>query len=113
MGKKIYELTMKQRMREIDIIPIPEVQSYHEAKSIQNPTIPNLTLQCFDQFSILSNRHDTPINMKVPANSPYYSAKKQRYTSENKAYFQQKDGSTTDMRTNIRRNKLTKKLTYI
>ena len=42
IGKRFYELTMKQRARRTDIILIPKVQDYHKAKSTQNPMTPKL-----------------------------------------------------------------------
>ena len=82
----------------MDTIPIPNVQDYHEAKSIQNPMTPKLfnapmlqpilyTIACLKP----SKRHNAPLSMKLPANSPYYTAEKQIETCfREQAYFQQK-----------------------
>ena len=37
IGEMFSEPTTAQRMRRIDTMLIPEVQDYHEAKSMQNP----------------------------------------------------------------------------
>ena len=64
------------------------------------------TLDQFNQFSIPSKRHDAPVSMKLPANSPYYPAEKQMKTHLRKqSALPAEDGSTTDLRTNIHRYK--------
>ena len=58
---------------------IPEVQDCHKVKSSQNPmTHKNLMLQCFNQFSTPVKKHDAPVSMKLPANSPYCPVEKHR-----------------------------------
>ena len=104
---------MKQKAREIDIISIPDVQDYHEAKSIQNPMTPK-HLNALMLQPILytrahpepSRRHDTPISTKLPSNSPYYPAEKQIKTHfKEQNVLPTEDGLTTDVRTNIHRYK--------
>ena len=71
----------------------------------------NLMLQCFNWFSIPLKRHDTPVNMKSPANSPYCPGGKQTQICFRKQnVLPAADGSTTDVRINISRYQLTKKL---
>ena len=113
IGKKFHEPAMKQKTREINIILIPDVQDYHEAKSIQNPMTPKLFNALMLQ-SILytiahlrpSKRCDAPVSIELPSNSPYYPAGKQIKTcfrEQNK--LSAEDGWTTDVRTNIHRYK--------
>ena len=71
----------KQRTRRTDIIPIPNVQDYHKAKSTQNP----MTHKLFHAPMLLPilytsahpkplKRCDAPISMKLQSNSPYHTA---------------------------------------
>ena len=59
-------------------------------------------------------RHDAPVSMKLPANSPYCPAEKQiqlHFRKQN--ILPTEDGSTIDLRINICRYQLTKKLKTI
>ena len=68
-------------------------------------------LQCFNQFSIPLKRHDTLVNMKLPANSPYCTAEKQtRLCFREQSILPTEDELTTDVRINIHWYQLTKKL---
>ena len=64
----------------------------------------SLMLQCFDQFSTPPKRHDALVNIRLPVNSPHCPAKKQtkEHFSE-QVVLTTKDGSTPDVRINIRR----------
>ena len=58
-------------------------------------------------------RHDAPVSMKLPANSPYCPAEKQREIHFRKQNILPiEDGSTIDVRINICRYQLTKKLKH-
>ena len=71
-------------------------------KTLQHP---NVMLQCFNQFSIPLRRHDTPVTMKLPANSPYCPVETQAQICfrEQSILPVVKDGLTTDVRINISR----------
>ena len=56
-------------------------------------------------------RWDAPLSMKLPANSPYCPAEKQtEICSREQSVLPAEDGSTTDVRINICRYQLTKRL---
>ena len=56
-------------------------------------------------------RHDAPVSMKLPANSPYCPVEKQtKICLREQNVLPGEDGSTTDVRINIHRYQLTKKL---
>ena len=56
-------------------------------------------------------RHDAPVSMKLPANSPYCPAEKQiQICFRKQNVLPTEDGSTIDVRVNICRYQLTKKL---
>ena len=68
-------------------------------------------LQCFNQFSIPLKRCDTPASMKLPPNSPYCPTEKQtKICLREQNILPADDGSTTDVRINICRYQLKKKL---
>ena len=70
-------------------------------------------LQCFNQFSIPLKRHDAPVSMKLPENSPYCPTEKQtKICLREQNILPAEDGSTTDVRINIHRYQLTKKLKH-
>ena len=59
-------------------------------------------LQCFNQFSIPVKRHDAPVSMKLPANSPYCPAEKHtKIHLREHNVLPAEDGLMTDVRTNI------------
>ena len=71
----------------------------------------NLIPQCFNWFSIPLKRCDAPVNMKLPANSPYCPTEKQaKICLREQNILPAEDGLTTDVRINICRYQLPKKL---
>ena len=104
---------MKWRTRRTNIIPIPDVQDYHKAKSTQNP----MTCKLFHTPMLLLilytsahpkplERPDSPISMKLQSNSPYHTVEKQIETCFREQHMlPTEDGLTIDVRTNIHRYK--------
>ena len=68
-------------------------------------------LQCFNQFSIPSKKCEALVSMKLPANSLYCPAEKQtKIPFREQSVLPAEDGLTTDVKINICRYQLTKKL---
>ena len=83
-------------------MPIPQGI---EAKSTQNPTTPKL-LNTLMLLPILhtTEENNALVNISQSVNSLHCTVeKKQRYASVSQSYFQQRDGSTPDVRINIHR----------
>ena len=84
-------------------------------KSIQNPMTPKLlSAPMLQPISIPLKRCDAPASIKLPVNFPYCPVEKQiKIPSRKQSILPAEDGSTTNVRTNICRYQLTRKLTSI